>query len=139
MTGITWHVVGCGYPVADFVLSNTLTNLRNLTCNFMTKDKRRLMNPVPFHDITTADPTRHDLHKHFTGADLRNWHLFNPDIPVVVIHCYAHRWQNISICPKINLYPGGSCSNASVKGGKVWFYYFILHKPLAMDLRLQVF
>src|SRR3989337_1314102 len=106
MTGITWHVVGCRYPVADFVLSNTLTNRRNLTRNLMAKDKRRLMNPVPLHNITAADPTRHDPHKHFTGADLRNRHLFNPDVPVVIIHCYAHRLQNISICPKKNLYPG---------------------------------
>src|SRR4030066_1218178 len=137
MTGITWHVVRRGYPVANLVLRNSFAHCSDFTCNLMSKYKRRLMNTVPLHDITAADTARHDLHKYFTGADLRYRHLFNPNVPVIVVHCHAHRWQNISICLKKNLWWCQRFCNASVSG--VWFYYFILHKLLATDLRLQVF
>src|SRR3972149_10544278 len=106
MTGITRHVVGCCYPVANLVLSNPFAYCCDFARNLMSKYKRRLMNTVPFHYITAAYAARHDLHEPFASADLRYRHLFDPDVPVIVVHCHAHRWQNISICPKKNLYPG---------------------------------
>jgi hypothetical protein len=57
LAGITGDMMGDEDPVTDLVLIHPFTNLNNLSCNLMTEYPRSFLNPIPFHDIATADTT----------------------------------------------------------------------------------
>src|SRR3989338_11690428 len=90
VASIARNMMGNKNPVPFFIFGHTLSNLNNLSAQFMPQNKRRLFNAIPLHDIATADTAGNDLDKEFTVACFRNRPLFKPNIVVVVIDCYSH-------------------------------------------------
>ena len=75
-------------PLARFVFFGM--GLDDVSGYFMAQDPRGFFDPVPFHDIGTADPARPDLDKDLAFTDLGLWAIFDPDIAVIVINSYFH-------------------------------------------------
>jgi hypothetical protein len=61
LAGITGDMVGNEDTITHLVLIHPFTNLNDLSCDLMTEHPRSFLNPIPFHDIATADTTSYHL------------------------------------------------------------------------------
>jgi hypothetical protein len=111
MTGVAGNVMGHESPVADFIVQYVFPCLDNLTRNLMAQHQGRFADTVPLHDIAAADAARHNLDQQFAGADLWHRHFFQLHLPVIVVHCHAHR-----NCPILNFPPLAG----EIEGGKIY-------------------
>jgi len=91
MAGKTGHVMGRNNLVTFLKPGYIRACLGNPAGYLMPQNKRRVPDTVPFHGIAATDRTCKNLHQHFTGTDPGSLPLLKPDIPVVVIHCHAHK------------------------------------------------
>jgi hypothetical protein len=64
--------------------------LFHLASDLMSKNKRSLVQTVPFQDITSADPAGFDLHQQFSSLYLRDGKIFNTNVGIAVIYCCTH-------------------------------------------------
>jgi hypothetical protein len=91
MTCIAGHVVGNGHPVARSKGLYVFSYFDYFSGHFVTQYQGGLVEPIPLHAVTAAEPARLDADKDFARADLRNRHLFHTHVPIVVPHGYSHR------------------------------------------------
>jgi hypothetical protein len=90
ITGITGHMMGGGHPVPDPIFFDLPAYGHNLPGDLMPKNQRGLVYPVPFDDITAADPAGFYSDQHFFGPDGWFGHLLNSYVLIIVIHGHAH-------------------------------------------------
>jgi hypothetical protein len=83
-------MMGGGHPVADAVSGHPFPDLDDLSGHFMPQDQGGLVDTVPFQDIAAADAAGLDADEDLIRSDLGLGHLFQADVPIVVIHGYAH-------------------------------------------------
>lgn len=81
------HMVRYEDAVALFDVFNLGANLRNNASGFVTKDPRGFRDAVPFHDIASADATRHDFHEDFFFACFRGGDFLDSYVVVVIVKC----------------------------------------------------
>jgi len=84
------HMVRSKNPIAGFKVFDPFPNFSHFTGNLVTQNQRRLLDPVPFHKIAAADAARAYANQQLTRVDLRNRQLFEPHVPIVVVHRHAH-------------------------------------------------
>jgi hypothetical protein len=84
-------MMGGNNPVSLLKPVNPITDLDHLAAYFVAKHQWHLINPVPFHGIAAAYRTGEDFHQQFTRPNLWNRKFFKPNIPVIIIHCHAHK------------------------------------------------
>jgi hypothetical protein len=90
-------MMGGDNPVAFFEFLNSFSNSDDPPGYLVAENKRRLVDPVPFEDITAADPAGFDFHQKLTRTDIRHGLLFYPDIRIAVVYGHTHE-----ICLEFN-------------------------------------
>ena len=99
VTLIAGHVMGREHPVSDLELLDIFAHFDHVPGQLVSQDQRGLLDPVPLHYIAAADPARPDLDQQIPIPDFGNGLLFHPDIPVVVVHPYLHRFLAHHLAP----------------------------------------
>src|SRR5215475_3814687 len=90
------YVMGRKDPVARAKIFDLFSCLYDFSRNFVTQNQWGLLDAVPFHQIAAANPAGADPQQQFAARDLRNRHLFQADVPVVVIHRDPHALTTVS-------------------------------------------
>ena len=86
MTGIAWHVMGCGHPVTGPEFFNPFPHFNHIACHLVSQDQWDLITTVPLHDVAPAYPADNDLHEQLARPYFRHRHLFDADVRIAVIH-----------------------------------------------------
>jgi hypothetical protein len=96
MTGVTIpavaarHMVRREDSVTDAEISDTVADLDDLSGNLVAQDQGRFLDPIPFHQVTAADPARPNTHQQLTDANFWDEHLFKPHVLIIVVHGHPH-------------------------------------------------
>jgi hypothetical protein len=90
ITSIAGDMMGGHNPVSHFELGNTRSHLDHLSRYLMPQHKRRLLQAIPFQNVTSADSAGFHSHQQLARPDARHRHFFYSDVVVTVIHSYAH-------------------------------------------------
>src|SRR3989304_9058812 len=80
------HMVRNRPPVAFFELNNPRANLFDCPCYLVAENERGFFNPVPLHDVASADAARLDLNEQLEVFYLRHGAFLDPYVPIVVIY-----------------------------------------------------
>jgi len=90
------HVMGDADAVAHAEAGHPLAYFRNDARHLMAQHARRAFDPVPLHDVASADAARARLDEKLarSGAGLR--HLLDPHVVVSVIHRRSHGFRHVN-------------------------------------------
>jgi hypothetical protein len=55
LASVAGNMMGNKDPITNFVAIHPTAHLNNLSCNLMAEDTGSFFDPIPFHDIATAD------------------------------------------------------------------------------------
>jgi hypothetical protein len=69
LAAITWNMMGDKDPITNLITIYAASDLNNLPPCLMTEHPGSFLNPIPLHDIATADATGQHFHQKFTRTD----------------------------------------------------------------------
>jgi hypothetical protein len=99
-TPVARHMMRHKNPITHLTPSNFATYLLNYASSFVTKNSRSLRNPVPLHNIATANAACHDLHEDFVIPDFRLRHFLYSYVIVVVVNGCEHTGSPETLKPQ---------------------------------------
>src|SRR4030067_615342 len=76
--------------VANAIPRYVFSSFRYDASCFVSKDSRRFGNAVPLGHVASAYTTSHDFQQALVIADFGRRHLFDSNVPVVVVHSDKH-------------------------------------------------
>ena len=82
--------MGSEDPVAGLEILDPFAHFHDFSGDFVTQNERGFFDAVPLHQVAAANSASADAHQQFAGRDLRNSHLLQAYVPVIVVHGDAH-------------------------------------------------
>jgi hypothetical protein len=87
---VAWDMVGHKNSITRLPSPDFLADSGYLTGDFVSEHYGSLGLSIPFENVATADAAGPHFHEEFSRTDARLFYLFDPDVPVVVIHSHSH-------------------------------------------------
>ena len=92
-TLIARNMVGNKDSVANFEGFNFAADLINDAGGFMTQHNWGFRHTIPFYNVATANPARHNFQQRFVLADLGDGNVLDSDVMVVVVDGGLHQFH----------------------------------------------